>query len=243
MRIFSVILLLTVISAAYGSENFLKPEDFGLRLNEYNQIDMGALPPDIIVSCFNGDVYEDIARFVGNSVEIYFRYGSSFPENPDLIKYFNKNIGTIRTEGDQWNVYRDIVVTFVDGSEERIKNAMGDIQIENSQTSFTKYTLPPKHITEADFQIVWQSEQKPYGMNRMAVDDIDSDGIIELCTYWLPSYPCDSLFILIYKNIGNDNYELSLNEPFTPYFANSAYINFMMITDLDQNGQKEICYT
>ena len=73
MRIFSVILLLTVISAAYGGENLLTPQDFGLVLNQYNQIDMQALPPDILVDCFDGDNYEDIARFMGNRVEIYLQ--------------------------------------------------------------------------------------------------------------------------------------------------------------------------
>jgi len=62
MRFYPIILLLTVISAACGSENLLQPEDFGLTLNEYHQIDGRALPPDIVVDCFNGDNYEITLR-------------------------------------------------------------------------------------------------------------------------------------------------------------------------------------
>ena len=73
MRIFSLILFFSVVTSVYSAENLLTPEDFGLSLNQYRQIDMGALPPDILVDCFNGDNYEDIARFVANRVEIYLQ--------------------------------------------------------------------------------------------------------------------------------------------------------------------------
>ena len=119
MRIFSVILLLTVISAAYGGENLLSPQDFGLVLNQYNQIDMGALPPDILVDCFNGDNYEDIARFMGNRVEIYLNCGWGFYPNPSMIKYFDRNIISMRLDGYIWLGYMDIVVTLSVGYAEK----------------------------------------------------------------------------------------------------------------------------
>ena len=73
--------------------------------------------------------------------------------------------------------------------------------------------------------------------------DLDNDGIIELVTYYKDSLYADTAWMLIYKSIGDDEYELFMQEPF---FTEPGQVNDLtqiMITDLDQNGQKELVYT
>ena len=80
-------------------------------------------------------------------------------------------------------------------------------------------------------------------MDRTAVGDIDNDGITELCTWWKEEWNSDDAYILIYKSVGDDTWELFMEEPFSSGTTASPMISQMLITDIDQNGLKEIMFT
>ena len=240
-RILSIFAIAFLFALTAEASDLLTPADFGLQMDRHHQIDLKKLPPNIIVGNFNGDCYPDIARFSGERVEVFFRQGNFFPSEPCLVKYFDKTITSIRTEGEIWVDWWDIMVTLSDGREERIQNSPGGLRIEPENHPFEKFT-PPRYVSEVDFELVWQSEAKPWGMDRCAVGDIDNDNIIELVTWYKESHYADSAFILIYKSVGDDEYELFMEERFETEQDNDA-LSHILITDLDQNGQKELIYT
>lgn len=234
---------LLFFTTAYSSaETLLTPEDFGLTLNQYHQINIQSLPPDILVDCFNGDKYPDIARFTGNRVEIYLNAGWGYYPEPQMVKYFDRNIVSMRLEGIIWLGYSDIVVTLSDGTEERIVNSGSGLMIDPEPHPFAK-SGPPHFVRDVDFQLVWESEGRPNAMDNIAVGDIDNDGIIELVTWYKLEENADTAWILIYKCVGDDQYELFMEERFFTDNPNNTALSYMLITDFDQNGQKEICYT
>ena len=159
-----------------------------------------------------------------------------------MEKYFAKPIKSIRLEGPVWIDNWDIILTMLDGSQEVIPNHLGCLQLEKEDNPFKKYSSPPPRVREIDFELVWESEPRPYGMDRCAVGDLDNDGIIELVTWYKDSHYADTAYMLIYKSVGDDEYELFMEEPFYTEASNDA-LTHLLITDIDQNGQKELVYT
>ena len=151
-KIFLVLLLAGLLNGSAFA--FLYPEDFGLTLNQYNQIDMQSLPPNVVVGYFDGDKYPDIARCIANRVEVYLRINNFFPENPSLVKYYDWMITSIKRDGDNLTQYLDIVVSLANGTEERIFNSPSGLCIEPEQFGFEKYTSP-RYVREVDFQLIW----------------------------------------------------------------------------------------
>jgi len=139
---------------------------------------------------------------------VYLNQCGRYNKTPTYTKTYDQHLTGIRCQGEIWIDYWDIIVTQADGQEERIVNQMGRLELEPEPGGFRKYTSPPQKVSEADFQLVWESEARPFGMDKSAVGDVDSDGIMELCTWWKQNLTADSAFILIYKNIGDNNYEL-----------------------------------
>jgi len=243
MRNFLVLLSVILIASLplYSSEPMLTPSDFGLQLNQHRQIDLNKLPPNIVIGNFNGDRFPDIARFTCNYVEVFICQEGFFPATPNMIQYFNYPITSIRTEGEILIDWWDIVVTLSDGSEERIPNSPCGLMIDEAKNPFEKFT-PPPIVNSVDFELVWQSENMPWGMNHSAAGDIDNDSIIELVTYYQDSIGADTAHFLIYKNTGDDEYELYMEIKFDNNIG-STFITWIMITDMDQNGFKEILFT
>ena len=180
IKIFLTFLSLSTLSlASLPQDSLLSPFDFGLSLNGQGEIDKCSLPANIVIGIFDGNHYPDIARFIANRVEIYFRQGNYFPIKPSLIKYFEKSILSIHMEGEIWNNWWDIVVELSDGKKERIKNSPQGLIVEPLKNQCTKYAPAPR-VKELDFETVWQSEGRPWGMHVVAVGELDNDGIIEL---------------------------------------------------------------
>jgi hypothetical protein len=216
--------------------------DFGLTLNGHHQIDQYSLPQNVVVGNFNGDNYPDIARFMDNRIEVFLRQGNYFSKEPSMIKYFDKTITSIRTEGEIWIDWWDIVVTLSDGKEERIPNSPNGLMIEPQAHPFDKFVPPPK-VTEADFELVWQTNIYNYGMYNFCVGDVDNDSINELISWFKEGEYDDTCWVITYKCYGDNNYELFSQDYFTLDCGGSASISNLMITDIDQNGQKELCIT
>ena len=238
-----IIIICALSNGALAAESVLSPADFGLTLTERGQIDMTALPNNIAVGHFNGDCYPDIARFEGNRLEVFISKGWGFPIEPSMMKYFGQPIKSIRLEGPMWTDNWDIVLTMLDDTEETIPNHRGCLQMGDEVNLFKKYASPPPRVKEADFELVWESEPRPYGMDRCAVGDLDNDGINELVTWYKEYHYADTAWMLIYKSIGDDEYDLFLQEPFFSEPGQNPALTQIMITDMDQNGQKELVYT
>ena len=238
-----IIVICALSNGVSAVESVLSPADFGLILTERGQIDMTALPTNIAVGHFNGDCYPDIARFEGSRLEVFISKGWGFPIEPSMMKYFEQPIKSIRLEGPIWTDNWDIVLTMLDDTEETIPNHRGCLQLEDEVNLFKKYASPPPRVCETDFELVWESEPRPYGMDRCAVGDLDNDGIIELVTWWKEAMWADTAYMLIYKSIGDDEYELFMEERFYTEDPNNTCLTYLLITDLDQNGQKELVYT
>jgi len=239
---FTSLYALLTVSAVFAAEEYLSPVDFGFSLTDHGYVDLSYHPPGVVMGNFNRDDYPDIARIQGKCLEVYINRCGRYDKTPAYSKYYDQHLINIRCEGEVWLDYWDIIVTQADGSEDRIENRMGQLCIESTETVYQKYSAPPRQVSEADFQLVWESEHKPWGMTNCAVGDVDNDDIMELCTWWKESEYADTAYILIYKCTGDDQYDLFMQERF---FTDNGVqlITQMLITDYDQNGQKELLYT
>ena len=167
--ILTLTLILTLTITTLTAEEYLSATDFGFRLTDHGRVDLSCIPPDIAVGNFNHDDCMDVARFQGKCLEIYLNAGWGYPLKPTYEKYYSVPITDITTEGEIWIDTWDIVLTLADGSEERIENHGGQLQIDSAPNVFAKYSSPPSRVSEADFQLVWESEPRGYGMDRCAV--------------------------------------------------------------------------
>jgi len=238
---FTSLYALLTVSAVFAAEEYLTPVDFGFRLTDHGYVDLSYHPPGVVMGNFNRDDYPDIARIQGKCLEVYINRCGRYDKTPTYSKYYDRHLINIRCEGEVWIDYWDIIVTRADGTEDRIENRMGQLCIERTEGVFEKYSSPPRQVSEADFQLVWESEARPFGMDVCAVDDIDGDGITELCTWWKQNLTADSAFILIYKNTSDNTYELYMQEQFTT-FLSTDLVHYMTTCDIDQNGQKELVF-
>ncbi len=242
MKAVITLLALTLASSLAASDTYLTPLDFGLSLMEHGMVDYCNTPPNIQVGNYNSDDYPDIARFTGNKLEIFLLSGNKYTTVPQQSRTFQQPIKSLRHDDDIWDGRDDLVVTFVDNSEKTFHHKRGCLDL-NGTTGNSQKPEIPRRVSEADFEIVWESEPRPYGMDEFTVGDLDNDGILELVTNWKEHRFADTAYILIYKCIGNDEYELFMEEEFTIDVPGSPGISYLAITDIDQNGQKELIYT
>ncbi|MBU0519244.1 T9SS type A sorting domain-containing protein, partial [bacterium] len=198
-------------------------------------------PPHTLAGNFSSDDYPDIARFDGSRLEIFISMTYGYTPTPQEVKTFDKPIASLGFGGTVWDTHPPLKVIFSDGSEELFYIHRGMLDLDGD-VLHSPSPRPPRTISEADFEIVWESDHYEYGMDECTVGDLDNDGINELITYWRYFNPWDTCWVLIYKNTGNDQYELYMEEAFTNPEYN-ADITFMCITDIDQNGQNELLLT
>jgi hypothetical protein len=199
-------------------------------------------PPDIQVGNFNQDGYPDVARFSGNKLEIFLFMGHGYMSQSQQSRSFTQGIESLRLDDNIWDGMDNLIITLADNSESVFYpgRCFPDI---NHQSGMTPDYEPPRRVNEADFEIVWESEPRPWGMDRCAVGDLDSDGVNELVTWYKESGTSYPAYILIYKSVGNNEFELFMEESVYTEEVTAAYVTSMLITDLDQNGQKELIYT
>jgi hypothetical protein len=233
--------LTTCISVVWG-QVYLTPLDFGLKLGEHGMIDYQNRPPNILVGSFDQDNYPDILRFNGSTLELFLFSGKGYPVRPQRQKTFGKPINSLHLEGGVWSSQRDLVVTLADGEEEIIGYKSGILDLHENEPFGVRMEPLPRRIDEFDFQIVWQSDQKPWGMNRCAVGDLDNDGSDEIASWWIRDEYADTAWIVIYKSVGDNQYDLWLEEQLY-VLPDSKALSQMCIGDVDGNGQKELIYT
>ncbi len=239
---FRYLLLILVFCSFAQAETYLSPLDFGLSLMEHGMVDYCNTPDNIQCGNYNSDCYPDIARFNGNKLEIFLFMGKGYTPEPQQSRIFMQPIKSLTFDDNIWDSIDNLVVTFEDNSEKTFCHNGGCLDLSGTPKSQSKPEIP-RRVSEADFEIVWESEPRPYGMDRCAVGDLDNDGINELVTWWKEEYYSLDAWILIYKSIGDDEYELFMEEPFYTIEAPHPILSQLLITDLDQNGQKELIYT
>jgi hypothetical protein len=247
MRFFLVLLFLLICCTLAFSQGYLTPLDFGLRTMEHGRVDFSHTPPNILCGNFNNDSYPDIARFNGNKLEIFYFQDQGYSVRPQSEKYFDQPIHSINHDSDPWDNVDNIVVTLQDGSQQTIwkKGGRLDLELQEGFLPATWKQEPPRQVCDFDFQMNWESPGHPWGMDKVAVGDLDNDGINELVTWWKDSMYADTAYMLIYKSTGDNQYELFMQEPFWNMFPDpyTPRLNFLLIGDLDQNGQKELIFT
>ncbi len=236
-----LLLILAFCSFAHA-QTYLSPLDFGLSLMEHGRVDYCNTPPNIQVGNYNSDCYPDIARFSGNKLEIFLFMGKGYTLEPQQSRIFTQPIKSLTFDDNIWDGIDNLVVTFEDKSEKTFCHSRGVLDLNGTPGAPVKPEIP-RIVSEADFEIVWESEPRPYGMNRCTVGDLDNDGITELVTWWKESQYADTAWILIYKCAGDDEYELFMEEPFDNNLGYTPGLSYLLITDLDQNGKNELIYT
>jgi hypothetical protein len=239
--------LLTLFAFSSYAQTWLTPLDFGLRPADHGRIDYRHTPPNVLVGHFNNDSYPDIARFTGNTLEIYYFQDQGYPCRPQATKSYPQPIKSFAHDNNPWDNVDNIVVILQDGYKQTVwkKGGWLDLEISEGFLPVSWKNSPPRQICDFDFQMTWESEGHPWGMDNVAVGDLDNDGINELVTWWKDSLYADTAYMLIYKSIGNNQYDLFMQEPFWDMFPSpyAPALNFLLISDLDQNGQKELIFT
>jgi hypothetical protein len=208
-------------------------------------VDYNRTPPDILCGNFNNDDYPDIARFKGDTLEIFIFTVKGYPSRPQMVKRFDQPIRSLRWGGTIWEAHPPLVVTLTDGGEETFYPRGGVLDPAGEPDKLISPDIP-RRVSEADFEIVWESDPRPEGMNRCVVGDLDNDGINELVTFWKESTLSDTAWILIYKCTGDDEYELYTEEIITAEdlaVADRPSVTSFAIADIDQNGQNELVFT
>ena len=239
----SLLLLALLLAQRSPAQAYLTPLDFGLKRLEHGRIDYTHTPPNILVGNFNSDCYPDIARFTGDKLEIYLFSTPGYACRPQLQRTFDQPIKALRLGGSIWSQQRELIVTLADGTEKTFGYGNGTLDLVENQGFNLGSDQLPRRISDFDFQIVWQSEPKPFGFSACTVGDLDNDGIEELATWYKGGEWADTAWILIYKCLGDNEYQLFMEEEFTVELALHPEISRLLISDIDQNGQKELIYT
>ncbi len=240
--LYVIILTVTFCSFAHA-ETYLTPLDFGLSLMEHGMVDYCNTPPNIQVGNYDSDDYPDIARFNGNKLEIFIASVNGYTAEPQQSRTFQQPIKSLRHDDDIWDGIDDLVVTFQDNSEKTFHHYRGRLNL-NGETGGSKPECPPRLIDEVDFEIVWESESYPEEVDECIVGDVDGDGIMEFISVWKEDDYADTAYIVIYKNCGDNSYELFMEEAFfDPIIGSHANATFFLITDIDQNGLNELMFT
>jgi len=247
MRYCLPVLLLFLICSPISAQTYLTPFDFGLTMMDpqggrHGMVDYVHTPPNILCANYNSDCYPDIARFTSHKLEIFLFIGKGYTSEPQQSRTFEKPIKTLKLDDDIFDGNDDLVVIFADNTERTFRHEYGGLNLSKTKTT-TKSPEIPHRVNEADFELVWESEPRPYGMQECAVGDLDNDGINELVTWYKESHYADSAFFLIYKSVGDDEYELFMREQFWINEPATPGLTQILITDLDQNGLKELVYT
>jgi len=242
MRLLPCLLLLPLL--AFAQEMWLSPADFGLQPMSHGRWDYARTPAGVLAGHFNGDHYPDLARANGSRLEVYYARPQGFPSRPDGVQIFRQSIRELRLEGSLWSRLRPLSVTLEDGRQETISCRPDGLELAGDGFPLPQTTpSPPRQTAEADFQLVWESPAFPFGLDACTVGDLDGDEMVELATWWKPSHYADTAWIAIYKCSGDNQYELFLEDTFSVEIANYPGISQMLITDVDQNGQKELAFT
>jgi hypothetical protein len=242
MRSFLLSLLLPALAAAQGL--WLTPADFGFPPLPHGLWDYAHPPANVLAGSCNGDVYPDVVRFDGCRLEVYYARAQGFPARPDAQQTFLQPITDIAFEGEIWSHLRPLKMTLADGSAELIPVTSSGLALrEDGFPLPATRTRPPRQVSEADFHLVWESPSYPSGFFSCAVGDVDGDGVTELATYWKMGPYSDTAWMLIYKNTGNDAYALYLEDTIWVEHGVQPSASQMAITDMDEDGQKELLYT
>ncbi|MBU0517612.1 T9SS type A sorting domain-containing protein [bacterium] len=243
MKALSNLLIVGCFALLATANDYLTPLDFGFGMLHHGIVDFCNPPPNTKAGYFDSDDYLDIARFDGNQLEIFISSIHGFTLEPQQLKTFSKPIASLGFGGTIWDTHPPLKVTFTDGTEELfyLRRGMLDLGVETTRPSASG---PPRTISDLEFNIVWESEEYPERMNECTVGDLDGDGVMEFVSSWKENNFADTVHIVIYKNSGDDTYELFMDELFfDPIIASSANTSFLMVTDIDQDGQNELMFT
>ena len=157
MRIRYLLLILALCSFACAEETYLTPFDFGLSLMDHGRVDYCNTPPNIQCGNYNSDCYPDIARFNGNKLEIFLFMGKGYTAEPQQSRTFLQPIKSLKHDDNICDGIDDLVVTFEDNSEKTFCHNRGVLDLNGTPVSPSKPEIP-RRVSEADFEVVWETE-------------------------------------------------------------------------------------
>jgi hypothetical protein len=198
------------------------------------------LPNNAALGLFDPDPLQDVAIVEDGILKVYRNLGNGlFDDEPLWQQRLPSPVKKL-----QWQKSRRIALTLADPM------SWGDLQLEYQSGIIQKISHleilaqgNPSQVralkagtSTADFQLTWQSDRNPLPTNHIVVGDLDNDGRMNLA-YGITDTLVTSQWrrLVVYECTGNDQYTVEWDTMIVHGFGGPY-----CISDLDQDGQKEI---
>ncbi|MFN0156545.1 MAG: T9SS type A sorting domain-containing protein [Bacteroidota bacterium] len=227
MSILCVAAILMVASAEAGLPDSL--------LRRIGRGQVSNLPPSVAVGLFNPDPLLDVAQYADGKLEVLMNLGDGTFE----LIWEEKSNGIV--EKMEWRKRR----MFSEGISDI--SSWGELSVfyEGGRHDVFPHEqiLPQEHLPAfksngpmlptLDFREVWRSQVQFQPVLRMEIDDIDSDGKLDI-VYPFVEFSDSNRQFVVYACVGNDSFVISwdtvIGRAYGPY----------AISDVDKDGNKEI---
>jgi hypothetical protein len=227
-----VVLLPMFITTVTGGQNRTL-QSFGVRVERGQPV--YPLPSNVALGLFNlEDPFLDVAYYAEGRVQVFQNLGNGlFAEQP---VYERRVAGEVTHM--QWRVREmfypsasDLILTYADGREETLTHE----QMMQQRRSFASLPQMTSNFPPLNFREVWRSQTQTQPSPHIAIDDLDNDGRMEIVYAFYRLFN-DSARFVVYKCVGNDSFVVSWDTTLRLAYGP------IIISDVDNNGQKEIVF-
>lgn len=228
-------LILPAQSPAFSNSQPRTLQSFGVEVRNGQPI--YPLPSNVALGLLNTDPLLDVAYYARDKLQVYQNLGDGtfelvWEKRSRMVEKMEWWKTRMLSEGiPDVNSWGDLHVSFTDGSEEVISHE----EIVPSP-QFLRFTPTTPMSPQLDFREVWRSVGQSQPVNRLAIEDVDRDGRLEMVYFFVPQLG-DSNRLVVYKSAGNDSFIVDWDTLITRAFG--PYV----ISDFDNDGNKEIILT
>jgi hypothetical protein len=208
-------------------------QSFGVRVERGQPV--YPLPSNVALGLFNlEDPFLDVAYYAEGRVQVFQNLGNGlFAEQP---VYERRVAGEVTHM--QWRVREmfypspsNLILTYADGREETLTHE----HMMQRQRSFASLPQMTSSFPPLNFREVWRSQTQTQPSPHIAIDDLDNDGRMEIVYSFYRLFN-DSARFVVYKCVGNDSFVVSWDTTLRLAYGP------IIISDVDNNGQKEIVF-